>query len=150
MASVVPDLVLPSNMLGARRSSLASLVTITLSSTFARTDWTCIDLQLFALVYQSFLAFGIRIVSLIFQLVWIPLRRALFIIARKRVSLDFLNSLTSLVGIWSGPGEAPLGDTLRAASNCSRVSSASGIDSIVVLFLCRCPLYKASWSLDAI
>jgi len=38
MASVVPDPFLPPNMLGARRSSLASLATITLSSTFARTD----------------------------------------------------------------------------------------------------------------
>jgi len=84
MVSVVPDLFLPPNLLGVRRSSLASLATITLSNTFARIDWSCIGLQLLAFVYDSFLAFGIRIVLLVFQLAGIPSWRALLIVARKR------------------------------------------------------------------
>jgi len=89
-------------------------------------------------------------VSLVFQLAGIPSRRALVIIARKRVSFDFLNSLTSLVGIWSGPGTPPLGEALRAASSSSRVSPMSGIDSMIVSALCLCPPYKTSWSSEAL
>jgi len=54
------------------------------------------------------------------------------------------------VGIWSGPGDAPLGEALRAASSSWRVRSVSGLDSMVVLSLYRCPPYKTSWSSEAI
>jgi len=142
MASVVPDFFLPPNIFGVRRSSLTSLAMTTLSRTFARIYWSWIGLQLLASVFDSFLAFRIRIVSLVLQLAGIPSSRALLIVIRNSFSLDFLNSLTILVGIRSGPGDAPLGEALRAASSSSSVSSMSGVDSINMLSLCRGPPVK--------
>jgi len=139
MASVVPFCFLPPYILFSSSPRSAILCTAALSRTLANMLWSCMGLQLFAIVYVAFFAFGIRMVLLAFQVSGMPWVQALFIVLRKRSSRSLQSSFICLVVMWSGPGAAPFGDCLIAACKIPVLSGSAFAVMWVLALWCSPP-----------
>jgi len=139
MASVVRFCFLPPYIMFSSSPRSAILCTTALSRILASMLWSCMGLQLFATVYVTFFAFGIRMVLLALQVSGMPWVQALFIILRKRSSRSLQSSFISLVVMWSGQGAAPFGDCLIAALRMPVLSGSAFAVMWVLVLWCSPP-----------